>query len=99
MTREQILKDYKVDANGIIRSLGKFEGEMLYAPYFYDVLLDGHGDYVYDQDGDDEAEGDLIYVRLDILPEDRAEFPELDPATTAVLVYESGGGFVHVEEV
>jgi len=37
MTREQITSEYNIDDNGIIRNPGKFEGEMLYVPYFWDA--------------------------------------------------------------
>ncbi len=99
MTRIEILKQYTVDRRGTIRSPGKFEGEMLYAPYFYGMVMDGDGEEVYDQDGEEFAEEDLLYTRLDVHPEDRAAFPELDLATTEVLVYQDDLGFVHVEEV
>lgn len=99
MTREEILKEYTVDEAGCITTPGKFEGEMLYAPYFYEAVMDGCGEDVYDQDGEEYEESSLLYTRLDIHPEDRTEFPELDPTTTEVLVYPSDQGFVHVEEV
>lgn len=101
MTREEILRDYMIDSHGRITDSGTFSGEMLYAPYFLDKMIDGLGEEVYDTDGDEdgEADGTLLYTRLDVQPEDREEFPELDPATTEVLVYESDQGFVHVEEI
>ena len=39
ITREQIEKDYKIH-DGIIRSPGKFEGEPVYVPFFYDWSLE-----------------------------------------------------------
>jgi len=36
MNREEINETYQIDKNGIIQGPGKFEGEMLYVPYFYD---------------------------------------------------------------
>ena len=44
MTREEILKDYTVDASGRIRTPGQFEAEMLYVPYFWDAYLNGFSD-------------------------------------------------------
>ena len=43
MTREEIERDYKV-VGGIIRSPGKFEGEPIWAPYFWEALLNGEAD-------------------------------------------------------
>jgi hypothetical protein len=41
MTRDKILKQYDVNEHGIITSPGKFEGEMLYMPHFYDLYMNG----------------------------------------------------------
>jgi len=65
MTRNEILEKYTVE-NGKIKSLGKFEGEKIYAPYFYNLMLCGEGK---------ENGGNNIY--FEILPEDIKEFPEL----------------------
>jgi hypothetical protein len=43
MTRVDIEMDYKV-VNGRIRNPGKFEGEMLYVPYFWEAYLNGCAD-------------------------------------------------------
>lgn len=94
MNRTEILKQYQIDRSGIIRSPGNFEGEMLYAPYFYDMVMHGCGEEIYDDYTDE-----LLYTRVDVDDDARAEFPELYPDTTAVLVYESDEGFVYVEEV
>lgn len=94
MTRTEILKHYTVDRRGTIRSPGKFEGEMIYAPYFYAAVMDGDGEPVYDDDYPDL----LLYTELDVQDADRKAFPELDPTTKDVLVYESEQGFVHIEE-
>lgn len=66
MTREEILKSYKVNERGIIESLGRFEGEMLYVPYFDDITLDGGG---LDEGND--------WMSLRIEAQDYKEFPEL----------------------
>lgn len=65
MTREEILKDYKVK-NGTIRSPGKFEGERVYVPYFWDCAMNGCAD---------EDDGDIL--TFIITQEDLDEFPEL----------------------
>lgn len=38
-------RGFECDGNGRIVSPGKFEGEMIYVPYFWDVSLDGGVDY------------------------------------------------------
>lgn len=64
--REQVLRDYSVDQNGIIRSPGKFELEMIYTPYFYNLGLEGMADS--DEDG---------VWGFNVSDEDRKQFPEL----------------------
>lgn len=39
ITREQIEKDYSVQ-DGVIKSPGKFEGEPVYVPFYYDWSLE-----------------------------------------------------------
>ncbi len=82
MTRQQILDEYDVDANGIIRDPGKFEGEMLYVPYFWDAFLNGMAD---------EDEGEVLTFEVD--DTDREQFPELAGIITIDLI-ETGDGFV-----
>jgi len=107
MTRQQILEQYTIDRHGTIRSPGKFEGEMLYAPYFYDALMDGDGEEVYaplpENCSEEEAElwesdDSLLYTTFQVSEKDRLEFPELEPETQYVAVYESESGFVYVKE-
>jgi hypothetical protein len=70
MTRKEVLEQYDIDKNGLIQDPGKFEGEMLFAPYFYDSSLEsGADETVYD--GDTPID---IFV---IAEEDLKEFPEL----------------------
>ena len=85
MTRRDIESSYTVDANGIIRSPGKFEGEPVYVPYFWDAYLEGFAD---------EDDGEVLTFR--VTAEDRAEFPELDGVTT-VRLWETDQGFVYSE--
>jgi hypothetical protein len=82
MTRAETLEAYNVDEYGVIRSLGKFEGEMIYLPHFYSVFLDGGG----------EDNGKRI--RVDITEEDRREYPELGKVKKVVKFYEREDGFV-----
>ena len=82
MKRSDIIRDYQVDNRGIIRSPGKFEGEMLYVPHFWDVFLDGLAD---------RDNGRVL--GFDVTPEDKVEFPELKRRRTVKLV-ENDQGFV-----
>ena len=93
MTREEIMEMYEVNKNGIIKSLGKFEGEMIYAPHFYDVsgngeilsyMIEGCGEYA-----------ELIEIDDD----DRKEFPELESITKYILLIETDQGFVYCNEI
>ena len=86
MTRTDILRDYNVDSRGVIRSPGKFEGEYLYAPYFWDLFLNG---------GADEDDGDVL--RFNVTEKDRLEFPEL-VGVHAVTLTECDQGFVYASE-
>ena len=91
MNRQQIESEYDVQ-DGMIRSLGKFEAEPVYAPYFYDDMLNGCSEIL---DWPDETRTDLFEVDTD----DRAMFPELSTETVAVALEESEQGFVHIEEL
>ena len=81
MTREQIERDYKV-VDGRICSPGKFEGEMVYAPYYYQAMLEGMADR------DDGPE-----YGFNVSLEDRQEFPELGDREK-VDFYERNDGFI-----
>jgi hypothetical protein len=85
MTREEIIKDYKV-VNGRITRPGKFEGEMIYLPYYYDVGLNGFAD-------SDENANDYSVWRFRVDEEERQEFPELGLKTWVSLI-EGDSGFV-----
>ena len=96
MTREQILKDYAVNVeHGIIESPGKFEGEMIYAPYFYDLCINGFSE---------DARYDDEYRQIDIFTicaDDVQQFPELAGLEGCTLeLYESDQGFIftHVND-
>lgn len=87
MNRQEVLAAYDVDpVNGNIRSLGKFEGEMLYVPVAWAFCLDG---------GADVDEGSVYGVAF--TEEDRAEFPEIGTAF-GMLMEESEVGFVMTRE-
>lgn len=81
MTRQEIESQYKVE-NGIIRSPGKFEGEPVYAPYFWEALLDGMADK-------DDGKSAVFYITQ----EDKEQFPELK-RRRAVRLFQDDNGFV-----
>lgn len=81
--RVEILKDYKVGERGIIRSPGKFEGERLYVPYFWERYVEGFAD-----------RDDGKYLGFDITPEERRMFPELGTRKRTVKLYQEESGFV-----
>lgn len=85
LDRDQVLEMFQVNDRGIITSPGKFEGEMLYVPSFWDEVLDG-GCQAADLDGD---EVDVCKVEA----ADRRNFPELGDKRWVVLE-ERGDGFV-----
>ena len=79
MKRSEIEQSYKV-VNGRIRSPGKFEGEPVWVPHFYDAILDGAAS----EEGGGSDTGVLAWSILRVTDEDKAEFPELafiDPKT------------------
>lgn len=81
MTRKQIETDYIV-REGRICSPGKFEGEMAYVPYYWDIYLNGCAD---------RDNGNVL--GFDVTAEDKQEFPELRRRHT-VKLYERDDGFV-----
>ena len=62
---QQTVDGYEV-RDGRIVSPGKFEGEPVWAPYFYEALLDG---------GADEDDGEVS--TFEVTDDDRAEHPTL----------------------
>lgn len=71
--REQVLSSYTVNAHGIIQTPGKFEGEMIYVPHFWNAGLEGFAD-----------QDDGKTFRFNITDEDRQLFPEI-PSNKRVL--------------
>lgn len=82
MTRAEIEKEFTV-RDGRIVSPGKFEGEPVYAPHFWEALLDGFAD----EDG--------AVAWFDVTDEDRAEFPELQ-GIDRVSLETDDNGFVYL---
>lgn len=92
MKRSEILSDYNVDEQGIIRSPGKFEGEMLYAPHFYEFANEGEI-----TDTMEDGWGFFASI-LDVTDDDLREFPELT-GITRVGIVEHDNGFVEITPV
>jgi hypothetical protein len=86
--REQAELEYRTYKKNplIICSPGKFEGEPIWAPYFYNVMLNGESEHINGVD----------YFKLEA--EDKAIFPEL-ANSFGVALEESEQGFVHVEDM
>jgi len=88
MNRKDISELYDINSWGAISSPGKFEGEMAYAVYFWNLGLDGGADdEEYDEDSDTTAFG------FKVSDADRLEFPELGNKKW-VWLYETEQGFV-----
>jgi hypothetical protein len=75
MTRDELLRQYEVNKKGVIVTPGKFAGQILYVPYFWDKYLNGSAD--------DATAG---FITFFITEEERKEFPELREAETITLV-------------
>lgn len=85
MKRADLAAEYTVNASGNITDPGKFEGEALYVPYFWEFFLNG---------GADEDDGDTLW--FDVSDDDRREFPELS-GIARVALSEDSQGFVSCE--
>lgn len=93
MNRNELLQVYNVNEYGLITDPGRFEGEPLFAPYFYDQVLSGWGEPL---DWADSSTTDVVYVE----PHDCIEFPELrDNKVVAVHVTVADTGFVSCEQL
>lgn len=79
--------EYEVE-NGIIKSPGKFEGEMHYVPQLWDMCLAGEYD-------DKLPNGDYVLLVDDEL---RSIAPEIDVDTYAIVLWESEHGFIYADE-
>lgn len=89
MKRSEILKQYTVDANGRIASPGKFEGEPIFAPHFWQMGLEGFAD---------SDDGRVYGFRLKNGDPEFREFPELKKwlgRKRSLKLFEDSQGFVH----
>ena len=78
---------YEVDYDPntrIITSPGKFEGEMIYVPYLWDLAL---------QDGEPVGDEDWNGLELTLTDEDKRAFPQLAEWKRSILS-EDNNGFV-----
>ena len=82
---DHLLIGYDVN-NGIIRTPGKFEGEMYYSLYFYANYLEGGADHDY-------MEQDTFISRFDLTVSEKEAFPELSEYTMFEF-YEDNSGFI-----
>ena len=82
--------EYDTD-NGLICSPGKYEGEPLYVPYLWEIVLDGGGEPVDDPDRPD-ATMDLVGLSDD----DKRRFPALTGFDHALL-WADDNGFVYCD--
>jgi hypothetical protein len=81
--------EFKVDSSGIIRTLGKFEGEPRYVPYYWDISMEqGQDDEVYFN------ENEPLYLFFVVTDEDKVKFPELADIY-GICLYETEQGFVN----
>ncbi len=89
MTRAELEQTYTVQGNRIV-SPGKFEAENIWAPYFWDVAMDGGAEEI------TTPHNPHPISRMTIEPEDVRQFPELKGFGTVEL-FEDGNGFVYCE--
>lgn len=88
--KEKLLEMYEVDKYGLIKDPGKFGGLPIYAPYFYDKILDSAVDYsIYDELG-------YTYDIFIITKEEKKAFPDLK-GVYAVMCWETSEGFFEME--
>ena len=78
-----LLKHYDINEKGMIISPGKFQGEMIYVPYYWEAFLSGWAD-----------RDDGKVLGFDITPEDRAIFGLMLKGRRTVRLYERDDGFV-----
>lgn len=81
LARDYVLQGYEIE-NNIITSPGKFEGEYIATPYFYECYMDGDG------------EDNINSIDFEISEAEKTVFPVLCSSETFSLVI-SDNGFVH----
>lgn len=72
--REEFLNVYTVNKEGVITTKGRFEGEFIYTPYFYRLIIDGESvQIIRDVEGAPREFLDTFYIER----RDLEAFPEL----------------------
>ncbi len=79
----KLLIGYRITEQGVIRSPGKFEGEMYYVPIFWSLALEGFSD---------SDDGEVFTFRIDA--EMRKTYPGLPKRKRTLKLYEREDGFV-----
>lgn len=74
MDKKYVIKNYEVNAHGYIETPGKFEGEMVYAPWFHQAILDGLQDETLIING-------VAFDIIEVTDDDKKEFIELVDVT------------------
>ena len=77
--------------DGLHAPRGKFQGEPYYVLYFWDAMLDGDREPIYD-------DGREVYSLTEVTDDEREAF-ELDKSTVAIALWHSDQGFVTLEEL
>lgn len=89
--RAEIESEYDV-VDGVIRNPGKFEGEAVWVPYFWDLVMNGDGEEVFDEDGE------LVATRFKVDAEEEETFSDVLGGELAcgspVELFEDAQGFV-----
>ena len=93
MKRDDILSQFEVEERGTdwyIVTPGKFEGEVIYAPFLHDLMSEGCTEVVYD--------GDKCVDYVEVDDDMREEFPEIASDSDILSLVETCDGFVECRE-
>lgn len=83
----QLREEFITNEHGIIQDPGKFEGEMIYVPAYWDMGLEGMAD-------EDDGEHFVFNIGQDGF-DDRAFWPEIPADQKRIILYENSDGFVN----
>ena len=79
MTRQELESTYGVNRAGVIRTRGKFQGEMIFAPFYYDAGNSGRAAKEF---------GNVWY--FEVQKDEREIFPELKDCFGIVVTLDEG---------
>lgn len=88
----------KAEYEAMVKNPGKFEGEPAWTPYFWELVMNGDGETVWDEDTyDNEGEWEKpLYDKFKVNGDDCEVFPELEAYLGKELhVWEDNLGFVY----